>query len=301
MTLAPFLEVLRPPEGAGSGALTAPAEPAPAIAIAPLTVDPAASAPPAAEPAPAPAAAAAPPEAAPAAAPVSEIPPGLLDLALSKEDAKAHLLALDTPAPAQGAPISGEPAPIAADAGAVPATKGTVEAQPLPPKTYEPFKLPSGYSQSAEGLKQFTDIIGPERVSQEAAQKLVDLAIAEMARAVEADRAERAKYWPALNEKWMADTRKRFGNRLLTALSGAKAVIEDYAVSKEDAAAIIQHMQANGMQNFAPLLAFLDRLASPEVLNVFENSIVPAHAPVTNAKKTITERWYGTTQTNTGA
>jgi hypothetical protein len=299
MTLARLLEVLRSPEGVGSGAPVAVADPAPAIAIAPLAVDPAPAA--AAEQRAEPAAPAPAEEAAPAVAPIAEIPPGLLSQALSRAELKA--LAQDTPAPAQGAPISGDPAPIAADAGAVPATQGKVaEARPLPPKTYAPFKLPDGYTQTAEGLKQFTDIIGPEQVSQDAAQKLMDLAIAEMARAVERDRVEQGKFWPAMNEKWIAETRKYFGKRLLTALTGAKALIEQYAASPEDARAMIDHMKANGMENFLPFLRFLDKLASPEVLNVLdENQFVAAHAAPQDRPQTVEERWYGNPPKSAGA
>jgi hypothetical protein len=215
---------------------------------------------------------------------------GLLAGAPSRADLKAALV-----------PPNGSPAPAdggAAALGAAPAKDAPVEPQPQAkkPTSYDAFKAPAGAALIDEYVKRFTDTLsaGDDPVSQEKAQKLIDLHFELKKLAVAEKERESRVYWAGLQDKWREEVRTdpKLGKSLEYNLAVAKAVIEDYAASKADEAAIWQQMAANGFHNFPPFIRFLHKLGSPDVLNVFEDSIVPAAAPIGNAVKTRAERWY---------
>jgi hypothetical protein len=313
MSLTSFIEYLRAPDGVGSGggAPVVVAEPALTVALAgPLTVDPAPQAADAAPVAAEPVAAAAPvaePAAAPAPAaaaqPVLESELSLISGAKGKDALKAAPLAVDLPAPADGAPVStADPAAAAEPVGAAPADKAKVEPQPLAAKQYAAFKIPAGVTATEEGIKEFTDILNSDpaaRVSQETAQKLFDKHVSEVQRAVAEARKEPRDYWRKLIDGWkteLRNDRRIGGSRLETSLLTARRLIERYAATQQDADGIFALLTANGMGNFLPFVRLLERIGSPSVLNVIEDSIVPATAPTSSAALSRAAKWYQDSQ-----
>lgn len=298
MSLFRWPELLRAPEGEGGAtppAVTIVAEPAPIVAVAPLTVDPGsttqadggAAAPPAAETPIAPA----------AGAELDAGAQGLLAGAKSVAEIKAAP-AVAAPAPSLPAPAEGgEPV-----VGAAPAKPAPVEPQPKAkePTSYQEFKLPKGVTAvSPDGIKRFTDILNsdPEnsQTSQKVAQALFELHATEVVRHVDDQKRGDRAFWTNLNEGWMKECREDpvLSKSLEYNLAIGKAVIEQYSRSPKDAAAILQQIVLNGMTNFPPFLRLMHNLGSSEVLNVLEDGIVPPLAPVNAAVRSRADKWYG--------
>ena len=202
---------------------------------------------------------------------------------------------VDVKAPA-GAPDKTKEIPAPAAAGetpavAAPAEAAKVEAQPPVPTVYEAFKFPDGVKFDDAKLKAtFLDLIAPHNVPQAVAQKLLDNLVEEIQRVVAATRKEPRDYYNGLVAKWKDETRKdpRLANRLDTALANSKALVETYAITREDSDAILRQFDANGMGSFPPFVRMFDRLG--EMLNVLEDGIVPPAAPVKASKNG--RGWY---------
>lgn len=277
----------------------------------------AASAGPSAEPAvAAPAADAAP--AAAAEAPKGE--PTLLDGATAaKPEAKAEGETKDSPAPAEAAKTETKADDVkpeakddksAADADKPkaedvkdaakddPASKDATAAEPPAPIKYEAFKVPDGIKLDDERIGKFTEVAGAGQVSQEVAQSLLDLHVAEMQRfsedVVKQAEAHQRDVWSKLNDTWKTEARNDEqigGNRLETALARGKAVLEEYGGSPDQVRELIAHTSNNGMGNFPGFLRFLDNVA--QALNVFEDSAVGANPnPPKPAKGPGQRGWY---------
>jgi hypothetical protein len=204
-------------------------------------------------------------------------------------------------------PIEGEtPAPVeaavheATKEGAANAATAQVEERPaqveLEPVTYTDFTLPDGIQLSDDtALKEFKEVVGNHRLSQDDAQKLVDLHLQDIQR-VQADAVKRQNdHWRALNDGWKSELRndpELGGNRVTTTLSIAKAVIEEFGGSKEQQAELMAHIENNGMGNYPGFIRMLHNMG--KALNVFEDNIVPAHSSVNaSSTKSRAERWYG--------
>ena len=154
-------------------ATTQPVEPAP-TAPAPIAIEPAAVA-------ETPAIAT---ETAPAAEPAAE--------ALTPHTAEPGLLAATEPAK----PEETKPAEPVAPAAEAPLVEAKSE-----PLAYEPFTFPDGL-EPGERLSQFTEIIGPHQLPQEAAQQLIDLHLGEVQRLQESTLAEQHRVFGETRRAW---------------------------------------------------------------------------------------------------
>ena len=257
-----------------------PPDPTPAAPAAAVpAVEAAAAAPAVADAAAAPAA--------PAAAPANATPPApeptLLEAATGKKpeakpeakpESKAADAAKETPAPAEAAKPDAEKPKDDAAKATDPAKAATAETPPAPIK-YEAFKVPDGVKLDDKELTKFTDIVGAKHIPQEDAQKLLDLYVEDVKRVAEEAQTNQRNVWNKLNDNWKSDTRKELGNNLETDLAMAKAVIEEFAGTKEQQAEYLAHLSNNGMGNFIGHIRLLRNIG--KALNVFEDSSVVAN------------------------
>lgn len=269
-------------------------------------------------------------EAAPAATEQGQSSPSLLEQATGKQaDGEAKPADGDAaktdPAPADAAKtdadktaeVTGDKKPDAeaekkaegeAEKAPDPENKDvTAETQPPAPIKYEAFKLPDGLKLDDERVGKFTEVAGTAQVSQDVAQQLLDLHIAEVQRMGQeiADQAteNQRKVWNTLNDTWKTDLRNDpdlGGNRLNTTLSRSKALIEEYGGTPEQVRDLIAHTSNNGMGNYPGFVRLLNNIA--EAMNVFEDSMVPATPTSQKAPKTPGNRgWYDKTPGNGAA
>lgn len=231
--------------------------------------------------------------------------PSLLELAKGKDKAPEKDATAETeekPATTDDTKkADGEKKPAAeGDKKDVPAKEALAD---KPPATYEAFKTPEGVTFDEKELKAFTDLIGPAQLPQEAAQSLVDLHLKDIQRVFEQVAQNQHDTWNKLNDGWKTETRKDEklgGNRLETSLSNSKAVIEMFARTPQEAAELIAHTSNNGMGNYLPFIGMLNKLG--EILNVFEDGIVPSTPTAPNANRGPGNRgWYNNSQGNGGA
>jgi len=71
------------------------------------------------------------------------------------------------------------------------------------PEAYEAFKLPEGVVADQAALDAFVPVAKELNLTQEQAQKLVDLQAAQVARAA----ADQSKAWADMNDKWVSDAK----------------------------------------------------------------------------------------------
>jgi hypothetical protein len=250
-SFAPF----HAPEGSAGGGPAEPAVVAEVVAAAPVAeaaapVAEAAPVVPAVAEAPAakePAGEVAKPEAkaADAAAPAKEFPPSILDEAV-KPTAEAKEPAKDAPAPDKPAadakpPAKEEPAAKEAKPGEAKAPDAK-PAEPPAPIEYA-FKYPDTIKPTdldAEKLGAFTGILQETRTPPEAAQKFMDMHLAEMQRvAAETERRVSERQWEVFAEQ-QRESRERVmadpelgGSRHDTMLKTVMSVIDSYGLRKD--------------------------------------------------------------------
>lgn len=78
------------------------------------------------------------------------------------------------------------------------------------PETYT-FKLPEGMSLDKATLDKFTPVFKEAGITQEQAQKLVDVYAPLVQQQIETHRQESLKIFKEMNEEWKAETQKFFG------------------------------------------------------------------------------------------
>src|SRR5215475_11208851 len=241
-----------------------------------------------------------------------ESPPSLLSSAEGKPPATPAPAAEATEAKADTAAPAGQDAKPA-EAQSLPkdsaAKDAKAETDPAPkdatpkeaPKAEAPaplsitdLSLPDGANAEAEEAKTFVDLINNGELSaKDRGQGLLDLHKKEIERVHRELTAHQRKVWDDLNAGWRDDLRNDReigGNRLHTNLSKAKGMIEEFS-SPEDAAALLRHVDNNGMGNYPPFIRLLVRLA--DQLNVFEDGMLVSNpAPVRPQRASGSRGWY---------
>lgn len=199
------------------------------------------------------------------------------------------------PAEAEAPKPEGNEGAAAAKEGEEPAKAAEGEAPKPEPITFEPFTAPEGFDLKEEAVKQFTEILGdPNLSAQERGQKLVDMYAAEVKGVHENYAQQQIDTWRQLNDQWKEELRadpELGGNRVNTTLSIAKAVIEEFGGSKEQQAALLSHVDNNGMGNYAGFVRLLHNIGT--ALNVLEDKIIAAPSSSPSTPKSKAERWYG--------
>jgi hypothetical protein len=180
---------------------------------------------------PAPAAAAPAPE--PVAAPATEVTP-----AATPEPVAEPAAPSPEPEPAAAA---GEPAPATVqDPAAAELEKAPEAAEPVaePPKpeppTYTDFKFPDGVKVAPEAMTAATKVFGEFGLTQEQAQRLIDIHAEQQQAAVKQFTTAATDYWNAESRKWVAEVEKTFGNQLNTNIERARAVWSDVLPKQAD-------------------------------------------------------------------
>lgn len=229
-------------------------------------------------------------DAAAAATPASPTPPGNL-VAEATAGAAAGAdggSGADTGAAATGGAgeaEGGKPGDGAAEAGAKPGEKEPVE--------YTDFKLPEGVQADEKTMSDFKTTAREAGLSQDQAQKLVDLHTDAVKAATDAS----TQLWYDTQKQWQAEVLKdpEIGGANFEPMKATVAKAID-AVGGEDAAKIRQAFDYTGAGNNPDIIRFLYRLGKA----IGEGGAVASGTPTTvEAPKTAAEKLYPTqSQTN---
>ena len=121
----------------------------------------------------------------------------------------------------------------------------------IAPEKYEAFKLPDGISISEEAMKLVDPIFKELALSQEEAQKLVDLQTSIVKQREDAHVAEFEKY----KEQQKAETVKFFGPKLKEAMANV-ARARDQFMAKE----LVDKLNVSGFSNDKDMMVFLEKI-----------------------------------------
>ena len=160
---------------------------------------------------------------------------------------QAILDGAQAPPPAEG----GKPEEGSQKAGD-PKPDGDKPEAPKVPEQYE-FKVPDGMTLDPTAVEAFTPVAKELGLSQDQAQKIVDLYAAQVA----ASQKALVDGWTKTQQDWAKDlsSDKEFGGEAFnTTRNQANTVLAKYATKDE-----IQQIQAMGLGNFPPLVKLLAR------------------------------------------
>lgn len=158
--------------------------------------------------------------------------------------------------------------------------------------------LPDAIKLGDKESKAFFDVLNDAKLEpKQRAQGLIDLYLGEMKRIGDEADARQRTAWDNYNvqrkSEVKADTEVG-GNRMNTALSMAKAVVEEYGGSAEQRAELFRRLDektGTGMGNDVFLIRLLNNIGRK--LNVFEDGIIPANPTAPKATRTPGKRgWY---------
>ena len=203
-------------------ALPSPVAEAAAGAPSPATVE--------ASPAPAPTA-----DPAPAQAPAAEA-------AAAAEPAAVEVPATETVVAAE--PIAEPAAEAAAAEGDKPAAEAAPAEPPAPP-TYTDFKIPEGLTIPEERLTEFTALAGESGLSQDQAQKYLDLHASVVKSAQEAMATNQREVYDKMNRDWREDFNRHYGNRANTVADDARFAIRESTRDPKERAAVFSVLSAD--------------------------------------------------------
>jgi hypothetical protein len=170
--------------------------------------------------------------------------------------------------------------------------------------TLADLTLPDNIKLADKESKAFLDVLNDPKLEPKArAQGLIDLYLGEMSRiAQEADQRQRTA-WDNYNVQRKSEVKadpEVGGNRMNTALSMAKAVIEEYGGSQEQRAELYRRLDeksGTGMGNDVFLIRLLNNIGRK--LNVYEDGIIPANPSPPKPSRTPGKRgWYDDSRTS---
>jgi hypothetical protein len=156
-----------------------------------------------------------------------------------------------------------------------PATDAMVEAQPLAPLTYEPFKAPEGVKLDDEAIKAFSELAGAAQVPQEAAQAILDRHFAEVVKVQQQAEQHQRDVWKNLNKTWVDEFRKDpelGGAREATSLALAKTAIREFGGTADQQKDLLAFFENNGAANYVGVIRLLHNAAVR--LNLLEDNII---------------------------
>ena len=149
--------------------------------------------------------------------------------------------------------------PKLADKAAEPATPAEPAVDAV---RYEPFNLPEGITADEKRIAAFQEIVGPLKVDQETAQKLVDLHASTLQEFAQAARQQQIDAWHETTRGWVRNTladEQLGGAGHQTALM-ASARMRDLLVPENRRAAFAQMLKDTGIGDH------------PEFIRVFHNA-----------------------------
>lgn len=199
------------------------------------------------------------PEAAPVTPEAPAVPPEGLDKPADETKPAPHtekptlLEATETPKPDEKAPEK-PPAPVEE------AKKPEEAAEAV---KYEPFTLPEGVKVDEDRIAKFTDLVGPHKLDQETAQKLVNLHTETLDAFREHMQAEQLRVFEETKAGWLQKTMsdpELGGAGHQTALQAA-ARMRDLLVPEEDRADFVEMLRASGVGDHPALFRMLYRAA----------------------------------------
>ena len=232
----------------------------------------------------------------------------------------------DAPAVVEPSVIgTGEPAPteaaatlpsegVAAEAGTTEpaslvegadATKAETPAEPIPepvveakpeepvapePITYEAFKLPEGLTIPEERLTQFTSLAGENRLTQEQAQKYLDLHADVVKATQEAMDQRQRDTFDETRAGWRKEVTSRFGNRADTVVNDAKWAVEQLFPNAEERSRMWGVLSFTGAGDNPDMIDFMARAAR----RMRERTAPPQGVPMRTTPTNPADRRYGT-------
>lgn len=158
----------------------------------------------------------------------------------------------DKPAESKPEETKAEPAKSILDEGEN--EEGADKAQPKAPEAYEDFKMPEGVQVDTEALTEFAPLAKELNLSQEQAQKLVDL----YAKAVVKGGDQQVQAWNAVVDKWTAELKAdaEFGGGNLKANTGmAVKALKQFGTPE-----LRQYLDQTRIVNNPELFKFLARV-----------------------------------------
>lgn len=130
----------------------------------------------------------------------------------------------------------------------------------LDPIVYTDFTLPEGVTLDPEGLKEFTDIVGPAQVPQNVAQRIVDMYVKNL-QAVQADTQKgMTDAWVATRNEWTAEVKadKEIGGANLPKVTATIAK----ALDQFGASGVREALTLTGADNNPAIIKTLYKMAS---------------------------------------
>lgn len=115
------------------------------------------------------------------------------------------------------------------------------------PEAYQPFKVPEGFALNPQGLEAFTKIAKEANLSQDVAQKLVDL----QTQVVQSTTAQLEADFQKMTETWKQETRKELGPDAEKQLAFASKAREMFASPK-----LMQELRDSGFGNHPEMVKF---------------------------------------------
>lgn len=156
--------------------------------------------------------------------------------------------ATETPAAAES-PAAEKPAEPASLLSAEPEKPVEGAEAAVEPFAYEPFTLPEGVEADPERMGAFTALIGEHKLPQEAAQKLIDLYLADRQAQAEAAEQHGRDAFADMRREWV----QKFesdpeigGNRRDTSLNAARTAIRQFASNEAHLNEVWQAMALTG-------------------------------------------------------
>lgn len=163
------------------------------------------------------------------------------------------------------------------------ADKKPAEGEPI---KYENFKLPEGVELDPEGMKAFTDILGPAKVSQETGQALVDLFVKNLQAAQADTQKGMTDAWVATRNKWTEEVKAdpEIGGNNLPVVTATIAKALDQFGDK----GVREALTMTGADNNPAIIRTLYKMSKALTEGNFVQGTGPQKTPQTAA-----ERLYG--------
>lgn len=189
------------------------------------------------------------------------------------------------------------------------ATKAEAPAEPIPepavvdakpeepvapePITYEAFKLPEGLTIPEERLTQFTSLAGENRLTQEQAQKYLDLHADVVKATQEAMDQRQRDTFDETRAGWRKEVTSRFGNRADTVVNDAKWAVEQLFPNAEERSRMWGVLSFTGAGDNPDMIDFMARAAR----RMRERTAPPQGVPMRTTPTNPADRRYGTPRT----
>lgn len=153
------------------------------------------------------------------------------------------------------------------------------------PETYEDFKVPDDMKVDAEKLTKFQDLAREFKLTQDGAQKLIDMQV-EFSKDVLAQNVEA---WKTMRDGWLKDSK---ADEEIGGQKYAESIeVSQRALVQFGTPALIELLETYGLGNHPEMIRFTARVGAA----IGEDKIVPGGGGPGGQQKSTAERIFGTT------